>query len=93
MEADEEEGLRAFALTVGVDAGSARPRWIERNGTRTEVAAIEAEWREEERLGYRVRLTDGAAVLLYYVRELDIWSGAGFAERVESRFVPRKNRA
>ncbi len=75
MEADEEEGLRAFALTVGVDDDSARPRWIERDGTRVEVAAIEAEWREDERLGYRVRLADGAALLLYYVRELDIWSG------------------
>ena len=83
MDADEEEGLRAFALRVGAHAGASypeRPLWVERDGVRLDVAALEAQWREEERLGFRVRLTDGSALLLYYVPELDIWSGVAFAD-------------
>lgn len=79
---DENDGLRAFALTVGAYAGSAspeRPHWVERNGVRIDVAEIEAQWREEERLGFRVRLADGARLLLYYVPELDLWSGVTVA--------------
>jgi hypothetical protein len=49
--------------------------WIERDGRRLDVISIEAQWREEERLGFRVRLSDGASWLLYYVPELDLWSG------------------
>ena len=78
MDKDEEEGLRAFALTVGAYAGASypeRPRWIERNGVRCDVVGVDATWREEERLGFRVRLADGSALLLYYVPELDLWSG------------------
>ncbi len=78
MDSDEEEGLRAFGLTVGASAGARypeRPQWIEHDGERTEIAAVEAEWREEERLGYRVRLADDRSLLLYYVPELDLWSG------------------
>jgi hypothetical protein len=95
MDADEEEGLRAFALNVGAHAGASypeRPLWVERDGVRVDVTAIEAQWREEERLGFRVRLADGIALLLYYVPELDIWSGARFAEHAGSRIVPRDNR-
>ena len=78
LDKDEEEGLRAFMLEVGAYAGAAypeRPQWIERGGIRTEVTEVEATWREEERLGFRVRLADGTSILLYYVPELDLWSG------------------
>jgi hypothetical protein len=78
MDRDEEDGLRAFALTVGAYAGVTspeRPAWVERDGARVAVAAIESQWREEERIGFRVRLADASRLLLYYVPELDIWSG------------------
>jgi hypothetical protein len=78
MDKDEEAGLRAFALTVGCYAGARypeRPAWVERGGARRDVADVESQWREEERLGFRVRLTDGDRLLLYYVPELDLWSG------------------
>lgn len=78
MDRDEEAGLRAFALTVGAYAGTSypeRPQWVERDGRRVDVAGVESQWREEERLGFRVRLTDGSRLLLYYVPELDLWSG------------------
>ena len=85
MDRDEEAGLRAFALNVGAYAGASypeRPLWIERGGARIEVAAVDAQWREEERLGFRVRLADGSAWLLYYVPELDLWSGVADASAV-----------
>ena len=88
VDPDEEKGLRAFALTVGAYAGAshpARPTWIERDGVRIDVAEIESQWREEERLGFRVRLADGARVLLYYVPELDLWSGVTVAPAGEAR--------
>jgi hypothetical protein len=88
MANNEEDGLRAFALTVGAYAGALhpeRPQWIERDGRRVDVAEIEAQWREEERLGFRVRLADGDRVLLYYVPELDLWSGVTVAPAGEAR--------
>ena len=78
MDKDEEEGLRAFTLTVGAYAGGSspeRPQWVERDGVRSDVVEVESQWREEERLGFRVRLADGGSLLLYYVPELDLWSG------------------
>ena len=78
MDSEEEDGLRAFALTVGAYAGASypeRPQWIERDGVRTAVIEVVATWREEERLGFRVRMADGSHMLLYYVPELDLWSG------------------
>ena len=78
MDRDEEEGLRAFALTVGAYAGASypeRPQWVEQDGVRSDVVEVEAQWREEARLGFRVRLTDGSSLVLYYVPELDLWSG------------------
>ena len=78
MDRDEEAGLRAFALTVGCHSAASypgQPMWVERDGARIDIEAIEAQWREEERYGYRVRLADGQHVLLYYVPELDLWSG------------------
>ncbi|MBI5287943.1 MAG: hypothetical protein HY873_03100 [Chloroflexi bacterium] len=82
MDSDEEAGLRAFAVTVGAYAGASypeRPEWIDRHGARVSVTSIDARWREEERLGFRVRLADGSAWLLYYVPELDLWSGVADA--------------
>jgi len=79
MDNDEEAGLRAFALTVGCLAGASypeRPLWVERDGARQQVREVLAQWREEERLGFRVRLDDGSSLLLYYVPNLDLWSGA-----------------
>jgi hypothetical protein len=75
----ELAGLRAFELRVGAYAGQRypeRPQWVELDGRREEVASIESEWREEERLGFLVKLRDGRRLLLYYVPNEDIWSGA-----------------
>jgi hypothetical protein len=77
VDQDEEAGLRAFALTVGIhgSASVVSPAWIERDSTRTPVVHVDASWREEERIGYRVTLDDGSCWLLYYVPALDLWSG------------------
>jgi hypothetical protein len=75
----ELAGLRAFEVRVGAYAGQRypeRPQWVELEGTRVEVASVESEWREEERIGFRVTLRDGRRMLLYYVPNEDIWSGA-----------------
>jgi hypothetical protein len=53
--------------------------WVEREGVRVDISEIEAQWREDDRLGYRARLADGASLLLYYVPELDLWSGTDYA--------------
>ena len=78
MDREEEDGLRAFALTVTTaeTSGPEQPRRLELGGVRSDVVAIDATWREEERLGFRVRLADGSSILLYYVPELNLWSGA-----------------
>lgn len=78
MDKDEEAGLRAFRIDVACHAGASypeRPLWVERDGIRRDVAEVVTQWREEERLGFRVRLADGTLMLIYYVPELDIWSG------------------
>jgi hypothetical protein len=84
MNKDEETGLRAFTLTVGSVAATepAQPLWVECAGVRIAVAAIDADWLEEERLGFRVRLADDTTWLLYYVPELDLWSGIAAAGAV-----------
>ena len=77
--ADDLAGLRAFALRVGCYAGHRypqRPEWVELAGERIDVAAVESEWREEEKLGFLVTLRDGRRLLLYYVPNEDLWSGA-----------------
>jgi len=82
MDKQEEEGLRAFAVRVGCHSGASypgTPTWVERDGGRVAVDAVEAAWREEERLGFRVRLRDATHLLLYYVPELDLWSGVHVA--------------
>lgn len=74
----ELAGLRAREVRVGAYAGQRspeRPRWVEIEGARSDVEAIESEWREEERLGYLLTLRDGRRVLLYYVPNHDLWSG------------------
>jgi hypothetical protein len=75
----ELAGLRAFELRVGAYAGlryPERPEWVELEGERIEVASVESEWREEERRGFLVTLRDGRRLLLYYVPNEDLWSGA-----------------
>jgi len=71
------EGLRAFRVRVGCYSGgryAEQPRWVEREGVRLEVAAIDSRWREQDRLGFRVTLEDSQRLLLYYLPEEDIWS-------------------
>jgi hypothetical protein len=48
---------------------------VDLDGARVDVAAVENEWREEDRLGYLITLTDGRRMLLYYVPNEDLWSG------------------
>lgn len=65
-------------LRVGAYAGQRspeRPRWVELEGVRVEVEAVEREWREDDRLGFRVVLRDGTRLLLYYVLNEDRWLG------------------
>ena len=93
MDPDEEEGVRAFELKVGAYAGASypeRPLWIERGGQRIEVTSVEAQWREQERIGFRVRLADGESILLYYVPELDLWSGAAAGPGSVASAIPRR---
>ena len=83
MDADEEAGLRAFVVDVGCRSEASypgRPLWVQRNRTRVDVSELVAEWVEEERRGYRVKLADGTQMLLYYVPELDLWSGLAQTE-------------
>lgn len=77
MDDEEAAGLRAFGLRVGCDGASypERPAWVERDGLRVDVASVESQWREEERLGFRLLLIDGSHLLVYYVSEFDLWSG------------------
>ncbi len=73
---------RAIDIRVGCYAGGRypeRPQWVEVEGKRAEVASLESEWREEERMGYRVTLRDGKRMLLYYVPNEDRWSGVVLA--------------
>jgi hypothetical protein len=74
----ELAGLKAFALRVEVHAGARypeRPTRVIIDGAGFEVASVESEWREEERIGFRVTLDDGRKLLLYYVADEDLWSG------------------
>ena len=74
----EDAGLRAFALEVGAYAGASypeRPEWVAIDDQRVAVAEVLATWREEERVGFRVRLEEVTCLLLYYVPDLVIWSG------------------
>lgn len=68
----------AGRLNVGCYAGHRypeRPEWVELDGERVDVAEIEKEWREEDRLGFVVKLSDRRRLLLYYEPNEDTWSG------------------
>ena len=72
--ADESAGR----LSVGCYAGHRypeRPEWVELDGERVDVVEIEKEWREEDRLGFVVKLSDRRRLLLYYEPNDDAWSG------------------
>lgn len=74
----EPSGGRAQPLRVGCYSGHRypqRPEWVEIDGEKVDVQWIESEWREEERLGYRVTLRDKRRMVLYYVPNRDFWSG------------------
>lgn len=80
-ERGETAGLRAFALDVEAYAGVSYPERPERvtiDGERFAVTDVLASWREDTRVGFRVRLEGGQLLLLYYVPELDLWSGCPF---------------
>ncbi len=65
-------------LNVGCYAGHRypeRPEWVELDGVRVDVAQIESQWREEERLGFLVELRDRRRMLLYYDPNEDAWNG------------------
>jgi hypothetical protein len=77
VEQEEMKGLRAFRVRVGCYSGGRHaetPRWVEREGVRLEVSAVDSQWREQDRLGFRVTLEDSRRLLLYYLPEDDIWS-------------------
>lgn len=65
-------------LKVGAYAGHRypeRPEWVEIEGERIDVAEIERAWREEDRLGFVVKLRDHRRVVMYYDQNDDTWSG------------------
>lgn len=65
-------------LKVGAYAGHRypeRPEWVEIEGERIDVAEIERAWREEDRLGFVVKLDDHRRVVMYYDQNDDTWSG------------------
>ena len=71
-------GQPTLDLSVGCYAGQRypeRPQWVELEGERIDVEEVEREWREEERLGFVVKLRDSRRLLLYYVVNEDRWSG------------------
>lgn len=75
MDSVEEAGLRAFPLEVHTDYPAGMPVSVVISGNIVPLVSIDAEWREEERCGFRARLADGSCWLLYYVPELELWSG------------------
>lgn len=92
---NEIEGLRAFAARVECYAGASfpeEPRRVEVRGRMVDVAQVLARWREDTRLGFRVRMADGSELLLYYVPEFDLWSaavmGAGVREPPDTSEPP-----
>ena len=93
MNEEEAAGLRAFALNVGAYTAShhpERPLWVQVGDERLSVASLDAQWREDERLGFRVKLSDGSSWLLYYVPDLDLWSGTADAREGSSTVAPRR---
>ena len=71
-------GVLAGHLRVGAYAGQRypeRPEWVEIGGERVGVLDVERMWREENRLGFAVKLRDHRRLLLYYDPSDDAWSG------------------
>ena len=92
IQEQEEEGLRAFTLRVEAsgEGDGIAPQVIDLAGRRTAVTAVEASWREVERIGYRVRLENGDSMLVYYVPQLDLWSGAASQGMQEPRITLKR---
>jgi hypothetical protein len=71
------QGQRERTVTVGCYSGgrhAERPQWVDDGGGRRAVTKVRAQWREEDRLGWRVELEDGSRVVLYYEPGADAWS-------------------
>lgn len=69
---------RHESLSVGAYAGHRypdRPEWVEIDGVRVDIEELEREWREEDRLGFAVKLRDHRRMLLYYDPKTDTWNG------------------
>ena len=78
MRKQEVAGRSAGRLSVGSYAGHRypeRPEWVELDGVRIDVTDVVREWREQDRLGFEVRLRDATRLLLYYDPNEDTWSG------------------
>ena len=78
MQEPTTAGRIAGSLNVGCYAGHRypeRPVWVDLAGVRVGVAEIVSRWREEDRLGFRVKLRDRRRMLLYYDPNKDTWSG------------------
>ena len=70
--------VAAGRLNVGCYAGHRypeRPQYVVLAGKQINVVEIEREWREEDRLGFAVKLRDRRRLLLYYDPNDDSWSG------------------
>lgn len=78
MRKQEFAGRFAGRLNVGSYAGHRnpeRPEWVELDGVRIDVTVVVREWREQDRLGFQVKLSDATRLLLYYDPNEDAWSG------------------
>ncbi|MCI0890738.1 MAG: hypothetical protein J4O04_08010 [Chloroflexi bacterium] len=74
----EDAGRFAARLNVGSYAGHRypqRPEWVELDGVRIDVTEVVREWREQDRWGFEVQLSDATRLLLYYDPNEDAWSG------------------
>ena len=81
LNGDEPENraddTQARPVSVGCYSGgrhAERPQWVDSGGGRRAVTRVQAQWREEDRLGWRVELEDGCRLVLYYVPRIDSWS-------------------
>ena len=73
----ETNGAPVTRVRVGCYAGSRaneEPRWVEIDGVRCPLREVESRWREPDRDGWRVVLEDGKRLIVYYVRNTDVWT-------------------
>lgn len=71
------DDTQARPVSVGCYSGgrhAERPQWVDDGGGRRAVTRVRSQWREEDRLGWRVELEDGCRLVLYYVPDIDSWS-------------------